>query len=102
MGARRRHLAFITLLMVSSAVATHSQSRDSSIYAEIVGSRDVVVDLKNDAIARGWKIVCEQPSGSKLTLRVRMPAGTPEDVIESFWGRIQDMRHYSVAMIYRA
>src|SRR5579872_3684365 len=98
MKARHKRLAIVTSLMVSSAVATNSQSRDSSIYAEITGRADVVVGFKKDAIARGWKVVCEQSVGSSLTLRVRIPAGTSEAAIENYSGNIWDMRPYSVGI----
>lgn len=100
MGPSFRQLAILISLIASAAVAAHAQARNSSIYAEIAGRADAVADFKKDAIARGWKVVCEQAIGPILTLRVRIPGGTPEAVLENYGGDIRDMRPYSVGFIY--
>ena len=100
MQLSHKHLALVTSLIICTAETAHARWRDTSIYAEVAGRADVVGGFKKDAIARGWKVVCEQPNGPVLSIRVRIPAGTPEAALETYAGDIRDMRPYSVGFIY--
>jgi len=98
------HAGIVALLIAVPAVATgpfvHGRLTHPA-YAEIAGRPDEIADMKSDAVARGWAVVCDQRVGEQSTIRLRFPVGTSQASIESYanegW---PPGRGTKVAMVY--
>ena len=100
-------MLLLGLLVACAAAAPPRPYADGRLlqpaYVEVVGKASEILGIKQYGLSQGWAVDCEGSAGDEATLRLRFPAGTSQEAIESYFGGVAFLtqpRGRKVQMIY--